>query len=420
MKSQQPQLLTPWRRLVQWVSTLIILLLPFLRFNGQSGLRIDVPSFSFYLLGKTFRIEELYLFWLAAVSFIFLFLLLTLVLGRVWCGWACPQTTLTDLTEGVGRILGMRVANNRFSGSRSQKTLLHLFFMAAGFLVGANLVWYFVSPYDFFPLLLAGKLGPWPLGSVIAVAVLVYLDLAFLRRLFCKEFCPYGRFQTVLVDSGTLTLWYHPDEAERCIDCGACVRTCPMGIDIRKGYQVECINCAKCLDACRSVMARLRQPGIIRYTFGDQGRGWRSLITIRTALVLLVFITVSTSLVVASFKRSEADLKVSRVKTLAGRKLPDNRLASFFTGYLAIHTRKDPLSTFTVSAYDEKGEELEIRGPVRNIALAQGERMFRFNFALVTRMPGPEKPLPVVFVLQDKGGRELDRTPTFVPATMEP
>ena len=395
------------------------MLLPFIRINGQSALRIDVPAFSLYLFGSTFRIEELYLFWLTAVSLIFLFLLVTLLLGRVWCGWACPQTTLTDLAEGFGRILGMHVENNCFNGTRWQKTLLHLFFMAAGFLVGANLVWYFVSPYDFFPLLFTGEVGPWPLGTVITIAAVVYIDLAFLRRLFCKEFCPYGRFQTVLVDNGTLTLWYHPDEAERCIDCGACVRICPMGIDIRKGYQVECINCAKCLDACRKVMARLRQPGIIRYTFGQLGKGWRALITIRTTLVLFVFITVSTSLVIASLNRSEAELKVSRVKNLSSKILPDKRLASFFTGYLSIH-RLDPPSTFTVFAYDEAGNELETRGPVKNISLGREERMFRFNFALVTRIPGPEKPLPVVFLLKDDVGRELDRTTTFVPALMEP
>ena len=107
MKTQNPHLLTPWRRLLQWGSSLVILLLPFVVINGQSSVRIDIPTFSFYLFGMNFRIEEFYLFWLATVSFIFLFLLVTLVMGRVWCGWACPQTTLADLTEGVGRLMGI-------------------------------------------------------------------------------------------------------------------------------------------------------------------------------------------------------------------------------------------------------------------------------------------------------------------------
>ena len=419
MKTNHPHLFTPWRRFLQWSTTLIILLLPFIRINGQSVARIDIPSFTFYLFGMIFRIEELYLFWLATISAVFLFLLITLVLGRIWCGWACPQTTLTDMMEGLGRMLGMHVENNRFTGLLWQEFLLHLSFLGTGLIVGSNLVWYFVSPYEYFPLLFAGQLGTWPLGSAIVIALLVYVDLGFLRRLFCKEFCPYGRFQTVLVDNGTLTLWYHPDEAERCIDCGACVRSCPMGIDIRKGYQVECINCAKCLDACRRVMARLGQPGIIRYTFGQQGRNWRALITLRTGLVLVVFLIVTVSLVIASLKRSPADLKISQVKTQSSRLLPDRQLATFFTGYVAIHTT-DAGASFSIFAYSEKGRELEIRGPVRNIAPEQGKRMVRFNLALISPLPEAGNPLPVVFILQDDSGLELNRAKSFVPAFMEP
>lgn len=416
MKKQNPHLLTPWRRLLQWGSSLVILLLPFVVINGQSSVRIDIPTFSFHLFGMNFRIEEFYLFWLATVSFVFLFLLVTLVMGRVWCGWACPQTTLADLTEGVGRVLGMRVENNRYIGNLWQKVFLHAFFIGLSLLIGCNLVWYFVPPREFFPLFLTGELGPWPLGSALTVAVIIYIDLGFLRRLFCKEFCPYGRFQTVLVDQGTLTLWCPPDEAERCIACEACVRSCPMEIDIRNGFQVECINCAKCLDACRTVMAKLRQPGIIRYSFGQEGKGWRSLLTIRTTLVLFIFLAVSTSLVVASLNRSAATLKVARTKTVASHLLEDGRIATFFSGYLVNKSGRE--ETYSIFAYLEEGDELEINGPAKNILLADGE-IRRLNFVVLSKRPEKDTPLRIIFIAKNREQLERARTRTFIPVFME-
>ncbi|MDX1775713.1 MAG: 4Fe-4S dicluster domain-containing protein [Desulfobulbales bacterium] len=419
MSTKKPNLFTPWRRLLQWGASLAILILPFIKVNGESSIRIDIPSFSVFFFGMHFRIEELYLLWLAVLSFIFLFLLVTLVLGRVWCGWACPQTTLSDFVEGVAEMFGMQAANNRISGSGAQMVALHFVYICLALLVGANLVWYFVSPYEFFPLLFSGGLGPWPLGSMTVVAVVVYINLAFLRRLFCKEFCPYGRFQTVLVDKGTLTLWYHPDEAERCIECHACERSCPMGIDIRNGFQVECINCAKCLDACRRVMARRREPGIIRYTFGQSGRGWRALLTIRTGLVLTVFLAAFSALVIASLNRPEANLKVSRLKTTRSRITADHMLATFYTGYVALH-RENQGETFSIHAFDKEGKEFAIKGPVKNFTIARDQNLFRFNFALLTHVPEDKKPLAVTFILQGSDGRVLDRTESLVPGVMKP
>ena len=419
MKTLKPLLLTPWRRLLQWGASLAVLVLPFIQINGESSIRIDIPSFSFYFFGMHFRIEELYLLWLTVISFIFLFLLVTLVLGRVWCGWACPQTTLVDLVEGMARMLGLQVINNQVTGSAVHMVTLHFVYIGLALLVGANLVWYFVSPYEFFPLLFSGGLGPWPLGSMAVIALVVFIDLAFLRRLFCKEFCPYGRFQTVLVDNGTLALWFHPDEAERCIECHACERSCPMGIDIRNGFQVECINCAKCLDACRKVMAKRQEPGIIRYTFGQLGRGWRALVTVRTGLVLTVFLVGFSALIVASLNRPEANLKVSRIKTTSSRITADHMLVTFYTGYVALH-RKNPGRTFSIHAFNKEGKEFEIKGPVKNITFGQGQNMYRFNFALLTHVPENKKPLAVSYILKGSDGRVLDRIESIVPAVVEP
>ncbi len=417
MKTGQPHLLTPWRLFFQWATTIGIFVLPFIQIENKSVFRIDIPSFSLILFGTRFSIEEMYLFWLLAISLIFLFLLLTLILGRVWCGWACPQTTINDMAESVTEWLSLRLSGNRIRGSLWKKGVLFLFYVGIGLLVGSNCVWYFVSPYDFFPLVLDGRLGPWPLGTVITISILVFVDLAFLRRIVCKEFCPYGRFQMTLVDKGTLTIWYPPDEAERCIDCHACVRVCPTGIDIRKGYQVECIHCVKCLDACKVVMAKRRQSGIIRYSFGQENNGFKGLLTIRTALIFFVFIVVSSSFVIASFTRSAASLKITPVRAVKARLLEGDRMATFFSGYLVNKSKME--TTYGIDVSNKQGEKLQIEGPAHSISLAAGE-MKRFSLVVVSNFVEIGRPLPVVFIVNNQEKEEVARATSFIPVLREP
>ena len=220
--------------------------------------------------------------------------------------------------------------------------------------------------------------------TVAAVAAVVYLDLAWLRRLFCKEFCPYGRFQTVLVDPGTLTLRYHPDEAPRCIRCGACVRACPTGIDIRDGDQIECINCGRCLDACREVMARRGQPGIIRYTFGLEGRGPRALVNLRVALVATALLALLGILAVAAGERAPLSLKVARSATLMPRPVGSEQAINFFTLHLV--NRETAPQQFLVTA-QSGGTPVELRGPAQPIILEAGEKR-RIDIGLLSGLAG--------------------------------
>jgi cytochrome c oxidase accessory protein FixG len=412
----RPHLLGPWRLAFQWGTTLALLLIPFVRFDGESLLRLDVATLTLHACGATFRIQELYLFLLLGLALVLFFLLLTLVLGRAWCGWACPQTSLTDLAEGFARLIGARVAGGRIDAAPWQQLALHLFYGALALLVAANLIWYFISPYDFFPALLGGALprGAWV--TLLAVAACVYFDLALVRRLMCREFCPYGRFQTVLVDPGTLTLRFHPDEAARCIACGACARSCPTGIDIRNGYQIECINCGRCLDACRIVMARRGEPGIIRYTFGLENRGLRALINPRLALVSLLFFALSIALTAAVLNRPEASLALSRNAGAARRLLDDNTQASFFTAYVT--NRLQTSQTLSLRAASTKGEPYRLRGPVLGMVLGAGERR-RFDFVLLTPVPEGERAQKILFFLDHSSGRPLARAHAFITAVKD-
>jgi cytochrome c oxidase accessory protein FixG len=359
-----------------------------LRPGGIGLLRVDLSALALELGGRRLPIEELYLLLLLTLTLILLFLFLTLAFGRVWCGWGCPQTALVDLTEGVARRLGLTVSAGRIGGPRRQMVLLHGFYLLLALLLGYSLLAYFLPPPELLRRCVAGRLG-WSAGLTLSVSAgVIYLDLIWMRRLFCREFCPYGRFQAALIDAGTLTLRFHPAEAHRCIRCNACVRACPVGIDIRNGEQIECINCGRCLDACRRVMQGKRQAGIIRYTFGLTDQGLRALLNPRLLLLGTALFIVGGILLVATLQRPTAALKFGRSAT-ASRPLGAGRFAVFYTAYL--HNRgKDRLQAQLVGVLPDTGRKLELLGPIDGLILEPGaHRKFDFAIVLTDTLPRP-------------------------------
>ena len=397
------KLISSWRRTFQWFTTLLILLLPWFKVDGESLLRVDIPNLNLHFFGQTLRIEELYLFLFFTLALVLGFLLMTLVFGRVWCGWVCPQTTLNDITEWLSRKLGLKISGNRLRGDMWRKIIAQACYALLAFLVASNLLWYFIEPCRFFTELLSGELHITAWLTLLIVFVIIYIDLALIRRLMCSDFCPYGRIQTSLVDPGTLTLHIPDDEEVRCIECGSCVRACPMEIDIRKGYQIECINCGRCLDACRKIMAPRQEQGLIRYSFGLDGKGIRTLLNPRTLLVLIALIALTSILIIAILNRPVATLKISRSHLVADRLLENGQTALFFNAWVNNRSQEDNL--YELGARNPKsGTSLQLKGQTRQIAITGGGNR-RVDFVLISPQSADDR--KVEFILKDRQGEVI-------------
>ncbi|MBF0557605.1 MAG: 4Fe-4S binding protein [Nitrospirae bacterium] len=253
-----------WRWITETLQAILIVGLPFIKIRGESAFRFDIPTLRLHVFGCTIWIQEFFIVLVAAIFLTLLIVFITLVFGRIWCGWLCPQTVLVDFTAFVDK-------TSRKGLGHSIASYAITFLISA--IVAASLIWYFVSPYDFIPAFLSGTLGATTWGFWIVLTAIIFLNYALLRHKFCSTVCPYAKLQSVLFDKSTLIIELEPDRAAECIDCRSCEKVCPTGIDIRHGIDAACINCAECIDACNRVMSRSGKKGLIRYAFGPGGGG---------------------------------------------------------------------------------------------------------------------------------------------------
>jgi len=252
----------PLRRIVEILQAVLVIGIPFLTIKGESALRFDIPSLRLHVFGVSLWMDEFFLVLIALLFLTFFFVLVTLMYGRIWCGWACPQTVLVEFTRFLDKAYRKGIA---------YRLLLYAVTFLISLFVAANLIWYFVSPYEFFHRLYSGTLGTIISGFWCAITAIVFLNLLLLRQRFCATVCPYAKLQSVLFDRGTLLIAFDQRRQEECMNCMACVTTCPVKIDIRQGTNAACVSCAECIDACTRMMSRRQKRGLIDYFFGSPG-----------------------------------------------------------------------------------------------------------------------------------------------------
>lgn len=251
-----------WRRLVRLLHAILLFGIPFLRINGQSALRFDIPSLRLYFFGYVLWMDEFFIVLMATLFLTFLIVFVTVVFGRIWCGWLCPQTVISDITGFVDKAYKKGLLYK--IGAYGAAFLLSV-------IIGASLIWYFVSPYEFIERLMKWQLGKIIWGFWIVLTAILFLNYTLVRRRFCATVCPYAKAQSMLFDNKTLIIAFDRRRQDECMDCRACVQVCPVGVDIRKGANMACINCAECVDKCGEIFSRKGKKGLINYFFGEPG-----------------------------------------------------------------------------------------------------------------------------------------------------
>ncbi len=345
-------------RSLRWAVSALLLgvyfILPWITYDGRHALLFDIPARKFYIFNLIFWPQEVYYLAILLVLLVFALFFFTALAGRLWCGYACPQTIFTDifmlfekLVEGDRR---ERISLDKGSWTARKiagKAAKHSLWIAFSFITAFTFVAYFVPAPALFERLISFDLTPANIFWLGFFTAALYGDCGFLRELMCLVPCPYGRFQSALFDSDTLIIAYDSkrgeprgqlkkDDAGRsggaCVNCTICVQVCPTGIDIRDGLQYECIGCAQCIDACNHVMDRIGAPrGLIRYgSLRSISGGASRVLRPRMAAYAVFF-----ALFVAAFSyklssRTPLDLEVLRERSSLFQTTEDGHISNMY------------------------------------------------------------------------------------------
>jgi len=435
-------------RKLKWVSMIVLLgiyyLAPFLRWDRgvhapDQAILIDMPARRAYFFFIEIWPQEVYyltgILILAAVALFFV----TSLFGRVWCGYACPQTVWTDLFVWVERIVQgdrvkrMRLADAPWSFEKLWKmALTHSLWLVIGLLTGGAWVFYFNDA----PTLLEQIIHfdvPWGVMSwILALTFSTYLMAGFAREQVCIYMCPYSRFQSAMFDKDTLIIGYDEKRGEprgkykkgdswdgrgHCIDCTACVQVCPTGIDIREGLQMECIACGLCVDACDGIMDKLGLPrGLIRYdtTHNQEAReaGIKErshLLRPRTAYYSLIIAIVGAAMLYGLMNRAPVELHVLHDRNPLFVKLSDGRFRNGYDIKILNKTHED--KTYSLNIEGLEGAEIRVQGAgnIETDALPVfADSVGHFRVFVTANKPADVR-TKVDFRIEQVGGENADR-----------
>lgn len=288
---------TNYRYIVSWILLAIFFTLPFIKINGNPLLMLNVLDREFYIFGQPFYPQDFFILALGAIASIIFIILFTVVYGRIFCGWICPQTIFMEMVfrkieyaiEG-DRNKQIKLNNQPWNGEKIWKKSLKWSIYLLISLIVTHFMFMYIVGYE--EVLKIMQEGPFEHPTNFVVMILFtaafYFVFAWFREQVCTLVCPYGRLQGVLIDKQTVNVYYDFKRGENrskwrkgedrraagkgdCIDCHQCVVVCPTGIDIRNGQQLECVNCTACIDACDEVMVKVGlPPGLIRYATEDE------------------------------------------------------------------------------------------------------------------------------------------------------
>lgn len=419
--------------LVMALTLSIYYLAPLIRWDRgpnapDQAILIDLPSRRAYWFFIEIWPQEVYyltaILIFAAIGLFFV----TSLLGRVWCGYFCPQTVWTDLFIAVERLIqGDRNAQMRLNKSRLtfekiwKKSLTHICWLGIGLLTGGAFVFYFNDAPVLWNDILSLNVSPMVMGFVISLTLSTYLMAGFAREQVCIYMCPYARFQSAMFDKDTLIIGYDPKRGEprgkhksgsswdnrgHCIDCTACVQVCPMGIDIRNGLQMECIACGLCIDACNDIMNKVGLPqGLIRY---DTERRMEAVLPEvtrflrpRTYYYILILCVIASLVIFGQLTRSPFELHALHSRNPLFVKLSDGNIRNAYDLKILNKTHNDMKFSLSIEKLPEAEINIRAAGNVTQESLFVPADTVKSYHVFVTAPPQTESTQDVMFTLKD-------------------
>jgi len=351
-----------WRWTAVWVTQIVFYGLPWLQWNGRQALLFDLAARKFYIFGMVLWPQDIiYLTAILIIAALSLFLF-TAVGGRLWCGYACPQTVYTEIFLWIERHIEgdrakrMRLDKDPMSARKfALKAAKHGAWIAVALWTGFTFVGYFTPIRELLVEVATFAAGGWSLFWILFYGFATYGNAGWMREQVCKYMCPYARFQSAMFDPDTLIVTYDRERGEPrgagskklsraeqglgdCVECKLCVQVCPTGIDIRNGLQYECIGCAECIDACNYVMGKAGMPkGLIRYSteralaehFAAKGI-WGHVLRPRVLVYAGILAAVTATLFVAVAMRVPLKVDVIRDRGALAREAEDGRIENTF------------------------------------------------------------------------------------------
>ncbi|MBL7958865.1 cytochrome c oxidase accessory protein CcoG [bacterium] len=345
-----------WRILVSAVLLAVLFGVPFIKIDGHPFFLLNIIERKFIIFGMAFWPQDFYIFALVFLSLVIFIFLFTTVFGRIWCGWACPQTIFMEMVfrkieywiEGDGAEQYKLDRAEMSPDKLLKKTSKHVIFFSISFVIGNTFLAYIIGVDDLFKIItepvLEHIVG---FSFMIGFSLLFYFIFASFREQACIYVCPYGRLQSVMLDKNSIVVAYDfkrgeprgklkyaaENQSGDCIDCGLCVQVCPTGIDIRNGTQLECVNCTACMDSCDGVMEKIgRSKKLIRYASFDLiNKGIKFTVTPRIvgySAVLALLMAVTTAFMLT---RKDMETTILRAKGSMYQVLEDGRIRNMYT-----------------------------------------------------------------------------------------
>lgn len=393
-----------YRQATGYLLLALLICSPFIKVNGEQLFLFNIIDRKFVLFGTVFWPQDLYIFVFGMLIAMVCIVLFTVVYGRVWCGWACPQTIFMELIfrrieywlEGEAHQQKKADKGPQSGMLLVKKTIKHLLFFLISFVI-SNIFLAYIIGSDQLIRIMTEPVGEHIAGlaAILLFTLVFYGVFAYVREIVCTTICPYGRLQGVLLDEQSITVAYdykrgeprgHRSRQEQnaigdCVDCGLCVQVCPTGIDIRNGIQLECVNCTACIDACDAVMDKLQRPRRLIGFFSTRDIEDKTVKRTNTRAIAYTAVLVALMGVFSwlLLSRTETDSTLLRAKGSSYQFRPDSTVSNLYN--LELINKSNRELSFTLLPEDEH-LQLQLVNPIHSL---KKEGTAQLSFFLISR-----------------------------------